>query len=408
MKGGGKGDRDGKDFFSSIFYFSILFSNNKLEDGEIVRQETRISASQFAILVLLNTVGTTILIVPSGLAAEAKQDAWIPAILGVGIGLLVIFFFNMLGGLFPEMTFVEYSKQILGKWLGTTVSLSFIYFSFIGSSTIIWIMGNFLSTQIMTETPIAIIHLFFVIIVIMGVRLGLEPIARCAEIFLPWVGLFFLLLVLLPIPDMNLENLQPVFDSETKPIMKGLLSFLSVSTLPLIIFHMIVPNGRRTKKTNKAFMIGNLIGGLILITITVLTITVLGAELTARNTYPTFALAKKVGIKGVLERIEVIMAILWFITIYFKSTIYCYASIKGLAQILSLEDYRILTFPLGMILAALSVIIYPDVIYESEWDVKTWIPYVATYGIFLPIFLYIVALIRKKKSTDKPIDQQSS
>jgi spore germination protein KB len=364
-----------------------------------MHQKVVISASQFGILVLLNTIGTTILIVPAGLASEAKQDAWIPAILGVGLGLLVISLYNALGGLYPQMTLVEYCKKILGKWMGTTVSISFIYFTFIGASTLIWLMGNFLVTQIMPNSPAITIHTFFVLIVIMGVRLGLEPIARSAEIFLPWVGLFFLLLLLLPIPDSNLENIQPMFDSEVKPIMRGTLSFLSVATLPLIIFHMIVPNGKRSKETNKAFYIGSIIGGIVLISITILTILVLGPGLTARNLYPSFALAKKVGIKGVLERIEVIMAILWFLTIYFKTTIYSYAAIKGVAQLLSLKDYRILTLPFGMMVLAVSLIIYPDVIYESEWDVKTWIPFAATYGLILPAFLYIIGIFRKRKES---------
>jgi spore germination protein KB len=363
-----------------------------------MHQNIRISAKQFGILVALNTIGTTILIVPAGLAAEANQDAWIPAILGVGLGLLIICLYNALGGLFPQMTLVEYCKKILGNWTGTTVALSFVYFSFIGASTLIWIMGNFLVTQIMPDSPTIILHSLFVIIVIMGIRLGLEPIARCAEIFLPWVGLFFLLLVLLPIPDIHLENLQPMLESETKPIIKATLSFLSVATLPLIIFQMIVPNGERSKKTNKAFYLGSFSGGIILIVITFLTVMVLGSGVTARNMYPSFALAKKVGIKGVLERIEVIMAILWFLTIYFKTSIYCYASVKGLAQILSLRDYRILTFPFGMALVAYSIIVYPDVIYEAEWDVETWIPYSATFGLILPAFLYIMALFTKKKA----------
>jgi spore germination protein KB len=366
-----------------------------------MHQKVIISGSQFAILVLLNTIGTTILIVPSGLATEVKQDAWIPAILGVGLGLLVIRMYNALGGMYPQMNLVEYCEKILGKWTGISVSIGYIYFSFIGATTLIWLIGNFLVTQIMPESPVITIHAFFVLVVIMGVRLGLEPIARSAEIFLPWVGLFFLLLVLLPIPDSNLENIQPMFDSEVKPIMIGTLSFLSVATLPLIIFHMIVPNGERSKDTNKAFYLGSLIGGIVLISITLLTVLVLGPGLTARNLYPSFALAKKVGIKGVLERIEVIMAILWFITIYFKTSIYCYASIKGLAQLLSLKDYRILTLPFGMILLAVSLIVYPDVIYEAEWDVKTWIPFAATYGLILPTFLYIVAFIRKKKESKR-------
>jgi spore germination protein KB len=375
----------------------------KRGEGNLNRK-IRISTSQFAILVVLNSIGTTILIIPAGLASEARQDAWIPAILGMGIGLLVVCLYNALGRMFPQLTFVEYCKKILGNWMGTAVSLGFIYFSFIGAATLTWIMGNFLVTQIFPESPIIILHSIFVITVIMGVRLGLEPLVRAAEIFIPWVGLFFLLLVFLPIPDLNIANLQPVFESETKPIIKATLSFLSVATLPLIIFQMIIPNGKRSKETNRAFIIGSLIGGFVILTITILTIGVLGADLTARHQYPSFALAKKVGIKGVFERIEVIMAIIWFLTIYFKTTTYCYASILGLAQIFSLNDYRIIIMPLGMLLIAYSVIVYPDVMYEAKWDVKTWIPFAATFGLILPIVIYVVELVRNTRKESKEVN----
>lgn len=51
-----------------------------------------------------------------------------------------------------------------------------------------------------------------------------------------------------------------------------------------------------------------------------------------------------------------------------------------------------------MMILAISLIVYPDVIYEAEWDVKTWIPFADTYGLILPVFLYIIAFIKKRKS----------
>ncbi len=37
------------------------------------------------------------------------------------------------------------------------------------------------------------------------------------------------------------------------------------------------------------------------------------------------------------------MATLWIIALYFKATLYFYASVLGMAQILNLKDYRPLT-----------------------------------------------------------------
>lgn len=68
---------------------------------------------------------------PPAFAAHAKQDAWISAILGVGIGLLLVILYNALGSSFPNMTLAEYSEKVLGKWIGKTVSLLFFSYFFL-------------------------------------------------------------------------------------------------------------------------------------------------------------------------------------------------------------------------------------------------------------------------------------
>jgi spore germination protein KB len=96
-----------------------------------------------------------------------------------------------------------------------------------------------------------------------------------------------------------------------------------------------------------------------------------------------------------LERMEAAIATLWIITIFYKIVIYFYGAILGLAQTLNLQDYRPLTLPMAMILIVISLIIYPNVVYANTWNSTTWIPFVLTFGLFLPLLLLIVAVLRK-------------
>ncbi len=88
----------------------------------------KISARQFTVLVILYTIGTSILIAPSMLAGVAKQDGWIASMLGIGAGLLSVFLYSALGNRYSDKTLAEYSEQILGKWLGKAVALLFLSF----------------------------------------------------------------------------------------------------------------------------------------------------------------------------------------------------------------------------------------------------------------------------------------
>lgn len=358
----------------------------------------KISAGQFRNLVILCFIGTSILLTPGGLAAEAKQDAWISAAVGGIIGLLLICLYNSLGNLFSNMTLIEYTEKLLGKFLGKIVFLLYISFLFINCSTIVWIVGNFLATQIIPETPMQFIYILFIAVIVMGTRLGLETFARASEILSFWVFGFLIILIVFSSKDIDFKKIQPVFEYGMKPVIKGALLYASYSSLTLIALFMIFPTYiNNLKQAKKSFLIGTLIGGITIFLITSLCILVLGHEITARNTFPTYALAKRISIGGFLDRLESIIAILWLITLFYKIILYFYGSVLGLAQILKLKDYRPLTLPMGMILVVLSIIINPSSTYADEWTNTTWIPYVLTYGFLLPLVLLIVGYFKNKK-----------
>jgi spore germination protein KB len=343
------------------------------------------------------TIGTTILIIPAGLAADSKQDAWIAAIIGVGLGMLLTLFYNHVSKFFPNMTIVQYSENLFGRWIGKTISLLFVFFSFIGATTLLFYMGNFMTVQIMSETPIEYINILFASIVILGIRLGLETLSRAAEIFFPWFVFLFLMLAVLICPQIDFEHVQPVLETGIKPLFKGALTLAATASLTYIVLFMIFPaHVNNPAKARKAFLQATLIGGIFITLITFLCISVLGPDTVARNAYPSYSLARKISIGNFVERIEIIMAGLWFISIYFKMTLYFYACVVGLAQVLNLRDYRPLSLPLGMLLIVYSLIVYPNSNYMAKWDSTIFIPYVLSFGLLLPLLFWIVSIIKNK------------
>lgn len=359
-------------------------------------EKWKISPRQFKLLVIFCYVGTSILVSPSRLASEAKQDAWIASILGLVVGLLLVWFYNYFGSFFPNMSLIYYIEKLLGKWLGKIVSLLFVLFLFTNCASLVWFVGNFITTQIMPETPIQFINILFVAVILMGTRLGLETVARAVEILYPWVIGLFTILILFSSKNIEFQNIRPIFEYGMKPIIRGALLYISFSSLTLIALMMIFPMYvNNLEEAKKSFLSGTLIGGIMIFLVTTLCIFVLGHEITARNTFPIYMLTKKICFFGFLERLESILAILWFIIIFYKTILYFYGSVLGLSQIFKLKDYRGITLPLGMILVVLSLVIYPNSTYAITWDTTTWVSYTLTYGFLLPLILLIVSLFRK-------------
>lgn len=89
------------------------------------------------------------------------------------------------------------------------------------------------------------------------------------------------------------------------------------------------------------------------------------------------------------------MAVMWFITLFYRISLFFYAIAIGVSQIFNIKNYQPLVVPLGWILAAVSVFIYPNVPFKLVWDTKTWIPYTITIGFILLLLLFGMHGLRK-------------
>ncbi|MCQ6557408.1 GerAB/ArcD/ProY family transporter [Paenibacillus mendelii] len=355
----------------------------------------KISPRQYYIMVSLYIIGSAILVIPATLAIEAKQDAWIAEIIAVAVGLLILPFYIQLGNRFAPMTFVQYTEKVLGKWPGKIFSLLFIAgFPFLSASLTLRNVGDFMTTQVLPETPIEAIHIFFLCVVILGIRYGLEPVARTAELLFPFVILSFLLLVILIAPQIEFKNILPVMENGMKPVLRAAIPHIAFPFLEPIILILLFPYINRSQESGKALFTGMVIAGVVMIVITVLAVLVLGIN-TGRLAYPSYILGRKINIGHFLQRIEIMMALIWMITNFIRLTLLFYISAMSIAQTFKVKDFRFLTFPLAIIIFILSIETIPNSVYLQEL-VKIWPWYALTFALGFPLLLLGVAVLRKK------------
>ncbi|WP_244297390.1 GerAB/ArcD/ProY family transporter [Brevibacillus antibioticus] len=68
-------------------------------------------------------------------------------------------------------------------------------------------------------------------------------------------------------------------------------------------------------KTDEIFFLGTLLGGIVLFIIMLMCILVLGADQTARHFYQTYVLIKQLKLGDFIQRLEAIIAVIWFIAV---------------------------------------------------------------------------------------------
>lgn len=359
----------------------------------------KINGRQLAVLVFLYSIGTTVLIIPSGLANVAKQDAWIAGLAGILLGMLIVGLYVMLWRKYPDKTFVGICEAVLGKWAGTVVSLVYSLYSFIGTATVLFYVTNFFQIHFLPRTPVVFTCILFSIVVVMGARMGLESIARTSELMLPWFLILFFVLVTTLTPQIEVKNMLPIYEAGTKSVIWAGIAFAGTAYMPLVFLFALLPRvqDRRMNQARMGMFLAALAGGLCVEFVTLLCIWILGPDITMRSIFPSYALVKKISIGNFIQRIEAILAGLWFITTYMKTTFYFYSWVTSLSEILKLNNYRTLTLPCAMFMIVFSQIVYPNVIYMQHWDSTVFPPYMIAMAIVIPVMLWIIGLMRETR-----------
>lgn len=358
-------------------------------------EKGRISPRQFTLLVMLSTIGDAVLIFPPPTTNYGKQDVWLSTLLGLAAGLLCILLYSKLAKSFPGLTLIEAIQKVFGKWIGTILSLSFLAYTIVVAVGCLREISDFVVAEMLGGTPMSALLSLYIIIVVMAIRLGIEVIGRTGEIFTPLVIFFLLVLTFSIVPQMQLQRLLPILEYGIKPVIKDAIPIASYTIIENIVFLMIVPYVTQQNKITKSLFQGTLLGGFaIFVTVTVCVL-VLGPDLTARDLYPNYNVARRISVGGFFERVEAMIAILWMITLFIKATIYFYAFILGLSQLLHLKEYRALTLPTAVIGVACAPLIAPNQTYYIFVYENYWPYFVITFGLLLPLALWGVGSFRK-------------
>ncbi|KEK09262.1 endospore germination permease [Lysinibacillus fusiformis] len=358
-----------------------------------------ISSRQFTIITFLLSIGTAILIIPSSIASSSKQDAWIAASIGIVLSLLVVKLFVTLGDQTPTLNFIEANEKLLGRFFGKITVVCFLSLTLFAGGELLYFIGAFMKTEVMPETPTMAFALLFIIIIMYATYLGIENFARSAEILFPMFVLIFIFFVVSITPQIKFENIQPIMEASKTSILYSIIRFISVFSFSLVMLLMIYPASVNVQQSSKkGFYIGMLLGGFVLVTLITLSILVLGPANTASRSFPSYALAQRISIGNFLQRIEIIMAFMWIVSIFIRTFMYFYTTVVGIAQIMKLKDHRPLILPMGIIMVGLSQIVHPDIVHSNIYNDEIWPIYAFVCTILLPILLLIVAVIRNRKS----------
>src|SRR5213080_2486759 len=123
----------------------------------------KITPLQFGILVFMFALGSAAILLPSIIVSIAKQDAWISVLLSIIVDISFILLWDHLSKKCPNQSIIQYSEQILGKWLGKMVGFVYVWYFLFLSSLVLHNVGAFITTNILVQTPMQFVHIIFML-----------------------------------------------------------------------------------------------------------------------------------------------------------------------------------------------------------------------------------------------------
>lgn len=348
----------------------------------------KISGRQLASLLVIQVVGTVFLFLPSFVVQEAGRDAWLTPFLSVGYGFLHGILLAALVRRFRGYTVTGFCATQKGGFWCWIVGLLLILFYIYLAAIVLREFGDFFKITIMPETPLIVFGAVVVALSAFTVRGGIEVLGRLAEFLLPFILFSVLFVFLLAVGNMSASQFFPFLENGLVPVLKGSLPLLGwYSELAVLLF--LAPFVTRPEDAPRCFTWAVVVISIFLLLVVVGPVAVFGAEVTKKLTFPSYSLARIIDLAEFINRVEIVVVLLWVAGVFIKLGILHYVLALGGAELLNLKDYRPLVLPLGLLLGSLSVLIFDNTLELVEFLRKTWPFYSLTFQLLLPAVFFI-------------------
>ncbi|MDI3522309.1 MAG: spore germination protein [Bacillota bacterium] len=359
---------------------------------ELVREEGRISLQQLAVLLGSFLIGSSTILLPT---VKARQDSWLAVLAALVAGLGVTWLWLALARLLGVPA-VSGILGTLGPYLGTPMALLFLWYYLHLGALVVRNISEIYVTAVMPETPIVVFIGVIVLLAGFAVRGGVEVLGRLAEFLFPLLFLAVLtghILVMATPGLVHWEYLRPVLERGPVPVLQAAFTVFAFPFGETVLFINLVPFTLDRNRAGRSLILITTVIGLLLTGTTAVHIATLGADV-ARVNFPGLAVLRQVNLAEFLTRMEAIGIFVWTFGTFLKICVCYWALALGLAELGGLADYRPLVLPLGVIMAALSILLYDNFAGMVMMAISLYPVYAFPFQVVLPLLMLICAKLR--------------
>jgi len=361
-------------------------------------EKGKISASQLFMMMFLAVVASGVMWIPGITGKYAHNDLWLSPLLAAIPGFFTTFIVLRLHKMYPEMTVVQYSEEILGRFAGKAFSLLILFFYLHISGVTVRYYAEFIVTNFLHKTPISVVVITMLAVCALAVMGGVEVVGRTASLFFP---VFIVPLLAIPplLGDMEFHQLFPVLEHGLLPPIKG--AFVPGGWFcEMFLLSFYLPYVRDQQKTVRTCMYGVAAIMFFFVVVNLFSLFVLGKQV-GDFLFPVNAVFRYISVADFFENPESLVMAIWILGMFVKISVFYYAVVLGASQWLGVSDYRPLALPFGFLIGIFSFWSIPNIDVGIFFDIFTFPLYSPLIQTLLPLLLLLVGTWRKRRQTVK-------
>lgn len=354
----------------------------------------KISNTTGAILCALATLTNAYSVMP-GVAAGGA--VWIADIFATLLALICIAALCISCDRFPDESFFGVLKKSFGKVFGRAFAFVFAFFSLFTCAVSLTVFSRFVQITSLPQTPQIIIPL--ILIIISALAIGGQSIrspSQSAWLLIWFVGAVFVLFVLTSVSQIrsNLLIFTKLYDGE----FISSVGEVFLNRFALIPAFMAVYTRMSDVETRRKYMLSSVgVSGIILATISAISIMTLGESLAKADFYPIYTAMSLRRVGGFIRHTEILASVAMTVCLFFKGSICLIFASDMINGVFNTNEESSASLPLALTTASATQLIYRDI--SSLRGLLQWkggAVYILILCIALPLALFLATYVKKK------------
>lgn len=326
----------------------------------------------------------------------SQMDAWYSYLPAVFYVFGVASFFGYITKVYPQKNIFEISIEVLGRVGGTIVNLIMLFHFWQIVMRDISSVARFSTTLLLHSTPLEILILLPCLLLIYFGKSSVEVIARVNDLFYPLFVISILMMPLLLSNEFYFRLVTPAMTMPLQHVASGsLLTIGSAGDIFILgAFLHMMSNANQVRSSIRH---GSLLGIFLLTLSIFLILVVLGPKMPGNFLYPLYNLVQTIHVTDFLDRVDLIILMIWYPTIACKTIAIYMALLLGISSLLNKRNYPTINKPV-----ALFMVITTHMSFKSTAELLTFSNYstpviVLAYQPLVMVIITLAAARQKKK-----------